>query len=69
LLACSSDHIYLQASGGPPWIIDHQMVMDSAGGRLYVCGGRVNDWSSGEATKFSGLYSYDVAKTVWSQLP
>ncbi|KAI9463668.1 Muskelin N-terminus-domain-containing protein [Lactarius psammicola] len=58
-----------EGSGGPPWIIDHQMVVDSAGGRLYVCGGRVNDWSSGEATKFSGLYGYDVAKREWSQLP
>ncbi|KAI9459094.1 Muskelin N-terminus-domain-containing protein [Russula earlei] len=57
-----------ETSGGPPWIIDHQMAMDSARGRLYVCGGRVNDWSS-EAPKFSGLYCYDVATRGWSQLP
>ncbi|KAH9176271.1 Muskelin N-terminus-domain-containing protein [Lactarius sanguifluus] len=58
-----------EASGGPPWIIDHQMVVDSTRGRLYICGGRVNDWSPGEATKFSGLYIYDVTKREWSQLP
>ena len=67
LRAPLTDHI-LQASGGPPWIIDHQMVVDSAKGRLYVCGGRINDWSS-ETTKFSGLYSYDFATKAWSQLP
>jgi Kelch motif len=42
--------------------------MDSARGHLYVCGGRVNDWTS-EVPKFSGLYCYDVAKKAWSQLP
>ncbi|KAI0305616.1 Muskelin N-terminus-domain-containing protein [Multifurca ochricompacta] len=55
-------------SGGPPWIIDHQMAVDSGRGRLYVCGGRVNDWSS-DVTKFSGLYCYDIVTRVWCQIP
>jgi len=57
-----------ETSGGPPWIIDHQMVVDPARGHLYVCGGRVNDWSS-EVPKFSGLYCYDAATKAWSQFP
>jgi len=44
------------------------MAIDSTRGRLYVSGGRVNDWSS-EVPKFSGLYSYDIATKAWSQLP
>jgi len=44
------------------------MVVDPARGHLYVCGGRVNEWSS-EVPKFSGLYCYDAATKVWSQFP
>ncbi|KAI0268725.1 Muskelin N-terminus-domain-containing protein [Gloeopeniophorella convolvens] len=56
-----------ETSGGPPWIIDHQLVMDSERQVLYVGGGRINDWFS-EVTKLSGLYSYDVATRVWRHL-
>ncbi|THH12462.1 hypothetical protein EW146_g7673 [Bondarzewia mesenterica] len=54
------------ASGGPPLIFDHQMVIDSEAQFLYVCGGRVSDGRSGSATyKYSGLYSYDIANNKW----
>ncbi|KAF8907826.1 Muskelin N-terminus-domain-containing protein [Gymnopilus junonius] len=55
------------ASGGPPLIFDHQMVMDSEAQILYVFGGRVvdGDW---DTPKYSGLYSYNVSTSKWKQL-
>lgn len=43
------------------------MAMDSAAQVLYVCGGRVNDSRAGES-RYSGLYSYDVATNKWRLL-
>uniref|UniRef100_A0A8H7Y6Q3 Muskelin N-terminal domain-containing protein n=1 Tax=Psilocybe cubensis TaxID=181762 RepID=A0A8H7Y6Q3_PSICU len=55
------------ASGGPPLIFDHQMVMDSEAQILYVFGGRVvdGDW---DTSKYSGLYSYNVSTSKWQSL-
>ncbi|THH02259.1 hypothetical protein EW026_g555 [Hermanssonia centrifuga] len=52
------------ASGGPPLVFDHQMVMDAEAQVVYVSGGRVvdGDWKD---TKYSGLYSYDVRANKW----
>ena len=61
------EYYYLQSSGGPPLIFDHQMAMDSAAQVLYVCGGRVNDNRAGES-RYCGLYSYDVATNKWRLL-
>ncbi len=54
----------IQASGGPPLVFDHQMVMDAEAQVVYVSGGRVvdGDWKD---TKYSGLYSYDVRANKW----
>lgn len=56
-----------QATGGPPLIFDHQMVMDSGAQILYVFGGRVvdGDW---DTSKYSGLYSYNVSTSKWKSL-
>ncbi|KAK0240471.1 Muskelin N-terminus-domain-containing protein [Armillaria nabsnona] len=54
------------ASGGPPLIFDHQMVMDSDAQILYVFGGRVVD--NDVAVKYSGLYSYNVRLSKWKHL-
>ncbi|KAK0210441.1 Muskelin N-terminus-domain-containing protein, partial [Desarmillaria ectypa] len=54
------------ASGGPPLIFDHQMVMDSDAQILYVFGGRVVD--DDVAVKYSGLYSYNVRLSKWKHL-
>ncbi len=56
----------VQASGGPPLIFDHQMVMDSDAQILYVFGGRVVD--NDVAVKYSGLYSYNVRLSKWKHL-
>ncbi|KAF9473394.1 galactose oxidase [Pholiota conissans] len=55
------------SSGGPPLIFDHQMVVDSEAQMIYVFGGRVNDgdWNT---TRFSGLYSYNIATSKWKTL-
>ncbi|KIK91363.1 hypothetical protein PAXRUDRAFT_830906 [Paxillus rubicundulus Ve08.2h10] len=55
------------ASGGPPLIFDHQMVMDCDAQILFVSGGRVvdGDWDS---PKYSGLYSYNVRTSKWKLL-
>ncbi|KAG2135782.1 Muskelin N-terminus-domain-containing protein [Suillus clintonianus] len=55
------------ASGGPPLIFDHQMVMDCEAQILYVSGGRVvdGDWDS---PKYSGMYSYNVRTSKWKLL-
>ncbi|KAK0448391.1 Muskelin N-terminus-domain-containing protein [Desarmillaria tabescens] len=48
------------ASGGPPLIFDHQMVMDSDAQIVYIFGGRVVD--DDVAVKYSGLYSYNTLR-------
>ncbi|KAA1472915.1 hypothetical protein DENSPDRAFT_839309 [Dentipellis sp. KUC8613] len=55
------------ATGGPPLILDHQMVMDSETQTLYVHGGRVNDGDS-QVTKYSEFYSYHVPSRQWKLL-
>ncbi|KAI9062824.1 hypothetical protein FKP32DRAFT_1572733 [Trametes sanguinea] len=52
------------ATGGPPLISDHQMVIDSEAQKIYVFGGRVGD-AEWEALKFSGMYSYDIRSSRW----
>jgi hypothetical protein len=43
------------------------MVVDSEAQIIYVFGGRVvdGDW---DVSKFSGLYSYDIASSKWKML-
>ncbi|KZT71745.1 hypothetical protein DAEQUDRAFT_776737 [Daedalea quercina L-15889] len=55
------------ASGGPPLVFDHQMVMDCEAQTIYVSGGRVvdGDW---EVSKYSGLYAYDIRTGLWQML-
>ncbi|KAH9944718.1 Muskelin N-terminus-domain-containing protein [Amylocystis lapponica] len=52
------------ATGGPPLMFDHQMVVDSNAQMIYVSGGRVvdGDW---EQCKYSGLYGYDIRTGTW----
>lgn len=59
--------VVCQASGGPPLVFDHQMVMDSEAQILYVFGGRVvdGDW---DTSKYSGLYSYNISTSKWKLL-
>ncbi|OSD06938.1 hypothetical protein PYCCODRAFT_1359801 [Trametes coccinea BRFM310] len=52
------------ATGGPPLVSDHQMVIDSEAQKIYVFGGRVGD-AEWEALKFSGMYSYDIWTSRW----
>ncbi|KAI0335160.1 hypothetical protein GY45DRAFT_1317686 [Cubamyces sp. BRFM 1775] len=52
------------ASGGPPVISDHQMVIDSEAQVIYVFGGHVND-AECDPSKFSGMYSYDIRTSRW----
>ncbi|KAI0049849.1 hypothetical protein FA95DRAFT_1537340 [Auriscalpium vulgare] len=55
------------ASGGPPLVFDHQMVIDIQRQVLYVGGGRVND-SSSDNIRYSGLYAYDITSEEWELL-
>lgn len=67
LLEACSDILRCQRCGGPPLIFDHQMLVDSEAGTIYVSGGRVvdGDW---ESIKYSGLYSYDIRVKKWRLL-
>ena len=54
---------FLQASGGPPLLFDHQIVIDSDSQIVYVFGGRVVD-----GDKYSGFYSYNISTSKWKNL-
>jgi muskelin len=56
-----------QASGGPPLLFDHQLVIDSECQIIYVFGGKVVDGEK-SSTKYSGFYSYNIPTSKWKNL-
>ncbi|KAJ1565235.1 hypothetical protein HK405_012855, partial [Cladochytrium tenue] len=56
-----------QLDGGPELIYDHQMVVDSERGVMYVFGGSTIGPDPSQ-TMYSGLYAYDIATNVWRLL-
>jgi len=62
--------------GGPRLIFDHQMCFDDETNTIYVFGGRVlvnshhlqDQDHHGHSTEFSGLYSYQVDRDLWTLL-
>lgn len=55
------------ASGGPPLLFDHQLVIDSESQIIYVFGGRVVDGEK-SPIKYSGFYSYNIPTSKWKNL-
>lgn len=55
------------ASGGPPLLFDHQLVIDSESQVIYVFGGRVVDGEK-SPIKYSGFYSYNIPTSKWKNL-
>ncbi len=55
-------------AGGPDLIYDHQMVMDADRGVMYVFGGRNLTQDAAADSRYSGLYSYNIAANKWTLL-
>ncbi|KAI5480427.1 hypothetical protein MNV49_000580 [Pseudohyphozyma bogoriensis] len=61
----------VSAEGGPKLLFDHQMIVHSGAGMIYVFGGKhVEPVANSDAVEgvFSGMFAYSIERKTWSAL-